>query len=46
MPALFTEDHDVFNDNWVLAANLVIWTGLFFYLLYLNFQIRDLEKNR
>ncbi|MCH9649889.1 MAG: CcmD family protein [Deltaproteobacteria bacterium] len=34
------------GDNWVLAANLVIWTGLFVYLLYLGTKIRDLEKDR
>jgi CcmD family protein len=28
----------------VLAVNLVIWTGLFLYLLRLESRIRDLEK--
>jgi CcmD family protein len=29
---------------WVLAVNLVIWTGLFLYLLRLEAHVRDLEK--
>jgi CcmD family protein len=28
----------------VLAVNLVIWTGLFLYLLRLEARVRDLEK--
>jgi CcmD family protein len=30
--------------GWVLAVNLVIWTGLFLYLLRLESHVRDLEK--
>lgn len=32
--------------GWVLAANLVIWTGLFLYLLHLHRTLRRLEKDR
>jgi CcmD family protein len=31
---------------WVAAANLVIWTGLFLYLLRLDGKLRALEKER
>jgi CcmD family protein len=31
---------------WVAAANLVIWTGLFLYLLRLDGKLRTLEKQR
>jgi CcmD family protein len=30
--------------GWVLAVNLVIWTGLFLYLLRLESHVRELEK--
>jgi len=30
--------------GWVLAANLVIWTGLFLYLLRLERQLRRKEE--
>jgi CcmD family protein len=30
--------------GWVLAVNLVIWTGLFLYLLRLDAHLRKLEK--
>jgi len=30
--------------GWVAAVNLVIWTGLFLYLLRLDAKVRDLEK--
>jgi CcmD family protein len=30
--------------GWVLAVNLIIWTGLFLYLLRLGARLRDLEK--
>ena len=30
--------------GWVLAVNLVIWTGLFLYLLRLEGHVRNLEK--
>jgi CcmD family protein len=32
--------------GWVALVNLVIWTGLFLYLLRLETQVRDLEKER
>jgi len=32
------------NLVWVVAVNVVIWTGLFLYLLYLNKKIRDSER--
>lgn len=30
---------------WVLVVNLVIWTGLFVYLLRLDLRVRDKEKS-
>lgn len=30
--------------EWVAAVNLVIWTGLFLYLLRLGRKVRDLEN--
>jgi CcmD family protein len=30
--------------GWVAAVNLVIWTGLFLYLLVLGWKVKDLEK--
>ena len=30
--------------GWVLAVNLIIWTGIFLYLLRLERQVRDLES--
>jgi CcmD family protein len=30
--------------GWVAAVNLVIWTGLFLYLLRLDARVRNLEK--
>jgi CcmD family protein len=30
--------------GWVVAVNLVIWTGIFLYLLRLNRKLRDMEK--
>jgi CcmD family protein len=32
------------NLGWVVAVNVVIWTGLFLYLLYLNKKLRDTEN--
>lgn len=29
--------------GWVLAVNLVVWTGLFLYLLRIHRQLRALE---
>ena len=31
---------------WIAAANLVIWTGLFLYLLRLDRKLRSLERQR
>ena len=31
---------------WVAAVNLVIWTGLFVYLLRLARRVSELEKDR
>ena len=31
---------------WVAAVNLVIWTGLFVYLLRLGRRVKELEKER
>lgn len=30
--------------GWVVAVNLIIWTGLFLYLLRLNAQLRATER--
>lgn len=30
--------------GWVLAVNLVVWSGLFLYLLRLHRQLRELER--
>lgn len=30
--------------GWVIAVNLVIWTGLFLYLLRLEGKVRQLEN--
>ena len=30
--------------GWVLAVNLIIWTGIFLYLLRVERQVRNLEK--
>jgi CcmD family protein len=34
------------NDalTWVVGVNLVIWTGLFLYLLRLGKRLREMEK--
>jgi CcmD family protein len=33
------------NPNvWIVAVNLIIWTGLFLYLLRLGKKLRDLER--
>ena len=38
---------DVGNINvWILGVNLIIWTGIFLYLLHLNRKLRDLEKDQ
>jgi CcmD family protein len=30
--------------GWVAAVNLIIWTGLFLYLLRLGKRLREMEK--
>jgi len=30
--------------GWVVAVNLIIWTGIFLYLLRLNGRVREMEK--
>lgn len=30
--------------GWIVAVNLVIWTGIFLYLLRLEKRLRDTEK--
>ena len=30
--------------GWVLAVNLVIWTGLFLYLLWVERRVREMER--
>ncbi|HEY9422601.1 MAG TPA: CcmD family protein [Thermoanaerobaculia bacterium] len=30
--------------GWVVAVNLIIWTGLFIYLLRLGKRLRDMER--
>lgn len=30
--------------GWILAVNLIIWTGLFLYLLRLGKRLREMEK--
>jgi CcmD family protein len=32
--------------GWVMAVNLIIWTGLFLYLLRLDRRLREMEKER
>jgi CcmD family protein len=31
-------------DLWIVAVNLVIWTGVFLYLLRLGKRLREMEK--
>jgi CcmD family protein len=33
-------------NGWILTVNLIIWTGIFLYLLHLNRKLRDLEKDQ
>jgi len=36
---------DVMGGNgWIVAVNLIIWTGLFLYLLRLAKRLREMEK--
>lgn len=32
--------------GWILIVNLVVWTGLFFYLLRLGKRLREMEKEQ
>lgn len=32
-------------DSWVVAVNLIIWTGLFLYLLRLRKRLRHVEDD-
>lgn len=32
------------GDGWVVAVNLIIWTGLFLYLLRLDRRLREIER--
>lgn len=34
------------SNLWIVAVNLVIWTGLFVYLLRLSRKLRETEKQR
>jgi len=34
------------GDGWVVAVNLIIWTGLFLYLLRLDRRLREMEKEQ
>lgn len=31
-------------NGWIVAVNLIIWTGLFLYLLRLGRRLREMEK--
>ena len=31
-------------NGWIVAVNLVIWTGLFLYLLRLGKRLREVER--
>jgi CcmD family protein len=32
------------GNGWIVAVNLIIWTGLFLYLLRLGKRLREMEK--
>jgi len=32
--------------GWVVAVNLIIWTGLFLYMLRLGKRLREMEKEK
>lgn len=34
------------GDGWIVAVNLIIWTGLFLYLLRLGKRLREMEKEQ
>ena len=33
------------SNVWIVAVNLVIWTGIFIYLMRLNRKLREMEKD-
>lgn len=37
---------DIGGDGWIVAVNLIIWTGLFLYLLRLGKRLREMEKEQ
>ena len=34
------------GDGWIVAVNLIIWTGLFLYLLRLDRRLREMEREK
>ncbi|MEM9291459.1 MAG: CcmD family protein [Acidobacteriota bacterium] len=34
------------DNTWVAAVSIILWSGIFFYLLYLHRKIRNLEEER
>ena len=34
------------GDGWIVAVNLIIWTGLFLYLLRLDRRLREMEREQ
>lgn len=34
------------GDIWIVAVNLIIWTGLFLYLLRLDRRLREMEREQ
>jgi CcmD family protein len=34
------------GNGWIVAVNLIIWTGIFLYLVRLNRRLRDMEKGQ
>jgi CcmD family protein len=34
------------GSGWIVAVNLIIWTGIFLYLVRLNRRLRDMEKGQ
>ncbi|HSF38146.1 MAG TPA: CcmD family protein [Thermoanaerobaculia bacterium] len=34
------------SDGFIVAVNLIIWTGLFLYLLRLGKRLREMEKEQ
>ena len=35
---------DLGVNGWIVAVNLIIWTGLFLYLLRLGKRLREIER--